>query len=155
MLDRADAILKLALAVAAICLGCGVGYYYAVFLPSQAAAADQRVAAAEKVKAEVERHSIEAKSAAELAAKNIYQICVGAANIDYSSRWNTSCGSQHEADVKAKQNCNAQGLSEQYCGTFVVRPATSCALPSITAEAYESTVKEAKRICLEALKVGI
>ena len=36
MLERADAILKLCAAAAILIAGCGVGYYYGIFLPSHA-----------------------------------------------------------------------------------------------------------------------
>jgi hypothetical protein len=50
MIDKSDAILKLALALAAILIGLSVAYYYAMFLPERARAESQRIHEAEVAK---------------------------------------------------------------------------------------------------------
>ena len=89
MLDRADAILKLALAVAALMIGCAFGYYYAIFLPSQAAASLERASAFES-----------AKVVAATVEKESYRQCLAAAYSTYSENWDAQCKLERETNPK-------------------------------------------------------
>lgn len=123
MLDRADGVLKLAVAVAALMIGCAVGYYYVIFLPSQAAASIQRDAAAAN-----------AKIAAQLALKEEYNECMAHAFNIYEDRWQLGCKREHDRNPKIKIE--------------------GCALPAVMANAYDKSLKEDYRQCLDAFKAG-
>lgn len=153
MLDRADAIFKLALAFAAVCLGLGIGYYYGIFLPGQITANSERTASLDRERAERERDALSKKSAANLAAKEKYDTCIADAAADYTARWNATCRTFHNAEIKRKASCLEQGLDADYCASFVAHPATDCQLSAQTAESYDEGHQRAKQLCLDEMKV--
>lgn len=154
MFDRADAILKLSLAIAVLCLGFGVGYYYGIFLPQQAEVVAKRTIDLEKSRIEREKQLNDQKLVKENEARSKYEICESAATFDYTNRWNTSCIRQHDADLTTKRNCLSNGSDASYCTSITVRPANNCSLPSSEAVSYDQGLKEAKQLCLDELKAG-
>jgi hypothetical protein len=155
MLDRADSILKLALSVAALCLGAGVGYYYGIFLPAQADASAARLEAAEKEKQAEARRTAERIEKASADARIRYSECLIAASADYNTRWQSSCRSLNASDTKARRDCVSRGSTEEYCSTIInVRPASDCSLPTETADSYDAGHKDAKQLCMDELKAS-
>lgn len=154
MLDRADAILKLALALAALFLGGGVGYYYGVFLPEQGAKTQEERVEAAKAELSLKRRLDEQRTANATAAKVTYDVCLASSQQDYASRWESSCGTQNQADLKARRGCVAQGYDEQYCASYIVRPASDCTLPGGTAATYDGALQKAKELCIEEYKAS-
>jgi hypothetical protein len=154
MLDRADAILKLAAAFAVLCLGLGVGYYYGIALPAQASAAAARIDSDRLAKQEQAREEREAKKAALSEVKQAYEDCLSDAFTNYNTRWNKSCRGLHDADLAAKKNCNSEVLGDSYCDSIKVRPANDCQLPSATADSYDEDHQQAKQMCLDQMKAA-
>lgn len=153
MLDRADAIFKLALAAAAIIMATAVGYYYGIFLPAQASAAAQQLADTKRSEQAVAQKA-EAKRAADADnAKQQFDICMSAAQFDYDSRWRGSCKTIHDKQLLARNNCYAQGGDTSYCANYAVSDARACDLPSVTAQSYDLGLQNAKRLCVDKMAV--
>ena len=154
MLDRADAILKLVLAGAAIVMASAVGYYYGIFMPAQAVAAAQQVAEAKRSE-QVLAQKTEAKRASEANnAKQQFNICVASAQSDYNSRWQSSCKSIHDRQLLARNNCYDQGGNAFYCANYTVTDARECSLPSDTAQSYDLGLQNAKRLCMDNMAIA-
>ncbi|MDE8651718.1 hypothetical protein [Novosphingobium album (ex Liu et al. 2023)] len=155
MLDRADAILKLALALAALFLGGGVGYYYGVFLPMHTAREAERVHAAEQAQLDKQKEADDKKAAAVKDARTEYNDCLSFAQLGYTSRWNSTCRSLHDAEQKNYDACVSSGYSTDYCATtYPVRPAKDCSLPDDTASDYDDSLKSDKDLCLQKLRAS-
>ena len=154
MLDKADAIFKLALAFAAVAIGGAVAYYYALFLPQQAQQSADRELAAETAKHQNEvRESLE-KSKTAKEAKEKYDLCVSFAYSDYNSRWAKTCTRLNKADVARRDQCLNNGYNEAYCSTISVTPAKECSLPNELADDYEKSHEDDKKLCLEEFKAA-
>lgn len=155
MLDRADAIFKLTLAFAALCAGVGVGYYYAIFVPMQAAEVADRVQRAEEEKRNQEREEARRKSERADAAQSKYDACVSGAFTNYITRWNSTCSDLHDEAQERLSRCVANGGSPQYCSSWiVVPPAINCSLNNQLMNSYDSTHQEEKNQCLEEFKAA-
>ena len=150
MLDRADAIFKLAMSFAALCLGVGIGYYYGLFLPAQATATAERIAAKEEAQKITQRSQENKRSEMAEAAQTTYDVCIADASASYSSRWDSTCRRMRADDEKRRQNCVAQGYGG--CDSITVRPASDCSLHSDTADDYDAAHQASKRLCLDEMK---
>lgn len=153
MLDRADAILKLALAVAAITVAAALGYYYGIFLPAQASAAAQLAADAKKTEREQAEKADSKRQANADNAKQQYDLCLAAAQSDYNSRWESSCKTIHDRQLQARNDCYAGSGDTSYCSSYVVTPARECTLPSMTADNYDKGLQSDKRLCFDKMAV--
>lgn len=153
MLDRADAILKLALAVAALTVGFAVGYYYALFLPDQAQRSADRAASVEKEKREEATKAENNRRQSATMAKADLDSCLAGAQLDYSLRWESSCKSQHDRQAKAKADCYSSSWQAN-CEAYEVQSAKDCTLPSNTASSYDAGLQSAKQLCLDKFKVA-
>lgn len=157
MTSKADSILKVALAVAAVFAGTGVGYYYGVFLPGQASRQEARVAAEQEARqkqedavAKAQQREQAEQSRRQEAAQQEYQDCLNFAELSYKQRWTASCRAQHDADVSALADC-ADNLfaTEEGCRAKVpIRPERDCALPGQTAQSYSDAREQRKAECL-------
>lgn len=157
MASKADTVLKLSLAAAVLISGSGVGWYYGVVLPRQAAREEARVA----VEREAEQSRQKAADRAEAEAKQRqesaqleYQDCLNFAELSYKERWTASCRAQHDADIAALQDC-ADDLfaTEEGCrAKHPVRPERDCALPGQTAQSYSDAREQRKAECLARLQ---
>ncbi|MCT2401334.1 hypothetical protein [Novosphingobium mangrovi (ex Huang et al. 2023)] len=162
MHKHANAILKIALALAALVAGGGVGFYYGIFLPAQdmrrqrmelldrkAAAEAQNQAMAEQARRVQEQAKrIEAAQAA-------YDECVNFAEVSYKQRWSQSCQSLHDADQAAFEDCADDLFStESGCrAKHPIRPASDCALPARMARELSGTRDQRKAECMAKLQV--
>lgn len=151
MLDRADAILKLALAAAALIVCSGVGYYYGLFLPQQAAAAAQQQAVDQREKAEASKAAADQKAKARQEAEDTYNACLSAAQIDYSNRWDNSCKTNHDRMLKLKSEC-LQTMSADFCQSYDVPPDHDCTLPNAVSDSYDASLQQSKQLCLDTFK---
>ena len=165
MLKHSDAILKLAIALAVLLAGSGIGFYYGIFLPSQdirrqtEAMAERKSVAEAQSQALVEqarREAEEAKRNAERAkaAQVEYNDCIGFAELSYKRRWAGSCQALHEADVAAFEDCADNLFStERGCrAKHPIRPASDCALPARMARELTGARDTRKRECLAKLQ---
>lgn len=154
MPTRADTILKLSLAAAALIAGTSVGYYYGVFLPGEVhrreareqAAREEAAKAQSKARAEIVRR--------QQSARLEYEDCVNFADLAYRNRWTLACKAQNQADIAAFQDC-ADDLfsSEDGCrARFPIRPERDCTLPGQTAESYAAARDTRKAECLGRLQ---
>ena len=152
MLEKADGVLKLALAVTALLVGVSVAYYYAIFLPNQALAKEQRIAEQERLKREADEKAEARKSDAARSAKSTYDQCLANSQSNYFDRWEASCKRLNKADLDRKSDCEANGYG--YCAAIKITPASECALPSALAEDYDNRREEANKLCLEEFKAA-
>lgn len=152
MLEKADEVLKLALAVAALLIGASVAYYYAIFLPDQANVQAQRMTEADRVKREAEEKSEARKLDAARNAKTAYDQCLASAQSNYSNRWNNSCRKLNKADIERKLQCEVNGY--QYCDSIKITPASDCSLTTTLMNDYDNGLDEANKLCLEEFKAS-
>lgn len=154
MLDRADAIFKLALAAAAVIMAAAVGYYYGIFLPAQAASAAQQLAEAKRSE-QLAAENLEEKRTADLqTARQQLGVCLASAQSDYNARWQSSCKTIHDRQLVARNNCFASGGDTSYCASYQVSDARECSLPTGTAESYDLSLQNAKQLCMGQLAVA-
>ncbi|MCZ8325780.1 MAG: hypothetical protein O9283_11010 [Sphingomonadaceae bacterium] len=152
MLEKADEVLKLALAAAALLIGASVAYYYAIFLPVQAHAQAQSEAEAERAKREANEKAEARKLDAVRSAKSAYDQCLANSQSSYSDRWNASCKRLNKADLERQAECQANGFG--YCDSIKITPAIDCALPTVVANDYDNRREEANKLCLEEFKAS-
>lgn len=157
MASKVDTFLKGSLAAAALLAGAGVGYYYGVFLPGQAARQEARVLAEQEARQKQQDAQTKAQereqaeqSRRQEAAQQEYQDCLNFAELSYKQRWTASCRAQHDADVAALADCaNNLFATEDGCRAKVpVRPERDCALPGQTAQSYSDAREQRKAECL-------
>ncbi|QDK34281.1 hypothetical protein [Sphingomonas sp. IC081] len=163
MASKADTVLKLSLAAAVLIAGTGVGWYYGVVLPGQAAREEARVEAREAAEREAEQARRKAAQRAEAEARQRqesaqleYQDCLNFAELSYKERWTASCRAQHDADVAAFEDC-ADGLfaTEEGCrARHPIRPDRDCALPGQTAQSYSDARAQRKNECAARLQAA-
>ncbi|EQB16167.1 hypothetical protein [Novosphingobium lindaniclasticum] len=161
MASKVDTALKASLAAAALLAGAGVGYYYGLFLPGQAARQEARELAVQDARRKQEdaQAKAQARERAEQsrrreAAQQEYQDCLNFAELSYKQRWTASCRAQHDADVSALADC-ADNLfaTEEGCRARVaIRPERDCALPGGTARSYSDAREQRKAECLARLQ---
>lgn len=152
MLEKADEVLKLALAVAALLIGASVAYYYAIFLPNQANAQQQRATETERSKREANEKAEARKLDAARSAKSAYDQCLAFSQSNYSDRWAASCKRINKSDLERKSECEANGGG--YCDAIKITPANDCSLPSAVANDYDNSLEEANKLCLEEFKAS-
>lgn len=158
MLKHAGAILKLALALAALIAGAGVGYYYAIFLPGHHERLAERETATAQARsgADIEAREDEARRrrARAEAARVEYQDCLNFAKLSYKQRWTASCRAMHAADVAAYDDCADDLFStEEACRErHPIRPERGCALPSRIADRLSGDRDRRKQECLGKLE---
>lgn len=159
MLRHSDAILKLALALAALLAGAGVGYYYGVFLPAQDVRRQTRELAERQAVEAAQHQALTEQARRAQAARAEYDDCIAFAELSYKQRWAQSCQGLHEADRSAFEDC-ADNLFSTRSGClakYPVRPARDCALPSQIARQLSGARDERKAECtvrLEAAQRG-
>ena len=160
MLERAGAILKLAVALAILIAGCGIGFYYGIFLPNHAEVLEARRQAEVEAEAEA-RRAAQQQQAAEAAqrqqaARVEYEDCVNFAELNYKNRWAKSCRAMHENDVAEFQDCldNFFSTEESCRRRHPIRPERGCALPSQMASALSDDRDRAKDQCLGKLQAS-
>ncbi|KHK89578.1 hypothetical protein [Novosphingobium malaysiense] len=165
MLKHSDAILKLALALAILLAGGGVGFYYGIFLPSQDIRRQTQAMAERRSKSEAQSRALveQARREADLAKRNAerakaaqreYNDCIGFAELSYKRRWAGSCRTLHDADVAAFEDCADNLFStDRGCrAKHPIRPANDCALPARMAHELTSARDKRKRECLAKLQ---
>lgn len=152
MLEKADEVLKLALAAAALLVGVSVAYYYGIFLPEKARTEEQRLVEADKAKQEAAVKQAKKQETASRDAKVAYDKCLLSASQDYSSRWNKTCIRLNKEDVARKAQCAANGYYN--CDQILVTPANGCSLPNELADDYDKSLDEEKKLCLEEFKAA-
>lgn len=152
----ANTVVKLALALAAVLAGSGVGYYYGIFLPDQTRAAQERADNAAKAQVEAERKAARDQKRIEQDRQQAYQDCVSMAELDYRNRWNASCRSQQLRDRAELADCRDDFFrTEAGCAQdHPVRAARDCELPGGAAAAYADDLDRAKAACLQTLHAG-
>lgn len=159
MASKADTVLKLSLAAAVLIAGSGVGWYYGVVLPRQAAREEAREGAEREAELSrqkaAQRAEAEAKQRQE-SAQLEYQDCLNFAELSYKERWTASCRAQHDADVAAFEDC-ADDLfaTEEGCrARRPIRPDRDCALPAQTAQSYSDAREQRKNECMARLQAA-
>lgn len=152
MIEKADQILKLALAAAALLIGASVAYYYAIFLPDKASAELQREAEADRLKRETEAKAEAQKLDASRNAKAAYDQCLAFAQSNYTDRWNNSCKRLNKADLERKSQCESNGYG--YCDQIKITPASDCSLPNDLGDDYDKGREDANKLCLEEFKAS-
>lgn len=154
MLKHADPILKIALALAALLAGAGVGYYYGIYLPSQDLRRQTQEMAARQTRAQAEAKALAARARREQAAQAEYEDCANFAELSYKQRWTMSCGSLHDADQAALEDCADDLFStrEGCLAKHPVRPAQGCALPAQVAQSLSQARDDRKAQCLARLE---
>lgn len=160
MLDRAGDILKLALALAVLIAGCGVGYYYGIFLPSHTV----RQEAHRLVEADATNQANRAAQARmareqarrQQAARVEYQDCLNFAELDHKNRWAASCRAMNRSDIAEFEDCldNLFSTEESCRRRHPIRPERSCALPSQIASGLTEDRDRAKDQCLGQLQAA-
>jgi hypothetical protein len=155
MIDKADQLLKLALAFAALMVAASVGYYYAIFLPEQARAESERIVQAETLKQQLETKAAEKSAQAKADAQTKYDSCLANAFSNYESRWEGTCKRLNAEGIERRKACFENGYSETYCNSIEITPAKGCALNSALAESYDQGHREAKQLCLEEFKASV
>ncbi|EJL33192.1 hypothetical protein [Novosphingobium sp. AP12] len=154
MLKHADPILKIALALAALLAGAGVGYYYGIYLPAQDVRRQTQEMAARRTQEQAETKALAERARREQAAQTEYQDCANFAELSYKQRWNLSCQSLHDADEAVFEDC-ADDLFSTRDGCLAkhpIRPAQGCALPAQVAQSLSQARDERKAQCLARLE---
>lgn len=152
MFEKADEILKLAIAAAALMIGASMAYYYGIFLPDKATAETQREAEADRLKRETDAKAEAQKADVARNAKSTYDQCLAFAQSNYSDRWTSSCKRLNKADLERKSQCESNGYA--YCDQIKVTPANECSLPNELAGNYDKGREEANKLCLEEFKAS-
>ena len=109
--EKADAILKISIAISALCIGLGVGFYFGVWVPQRERDAIQAEKTASAAKLADEQRKEKEKAASQEAQRNNYNICISTAEEKYNDRWERSCKTQSDNDLEIKKNCISNGLN--------------------------------------------
>ncbi|PLK27103.1 hypothetical protein [Novosphingobium sp. TH158] len=152
MIEKADQLLKLALAVAALLIGVSVSYYYAIFLPQVAQTKLDRERSAELARATSESTAAMAKEKRLSDAKAKYNACLADAFENYQSRWQKTCRRLNGEDLEKKRRCMDGG--GYYCDSIKITPATNCSLPNDLGDDYDTGHENDKKMCLEEFKAS-
>lgn len=156
MLKHADPILKIALAVAALLAGSGVGYYYGIYLPAQDVRRQTQEMTQRQSHEQEQSRALAERARREAAAQADYGTCVNSAESAYKQRWTQTCQAMHDADQSAFEDC-ADNLFSTRSGCLAkhpVRPAQDCALPSQTAQALTDAREQRKAQCAVQLETA-
>lgn len=157
MLDRADAILKLCAALAILIAGCGVGYYYGIFLPNHAESqAARHEASAEQARREARSRAEAEQARRQQTARVEYEDCVNFAELSYKNRWAASCRAMRENDIAEFEDClDDLFATEESCRLHhPIRPERGCALPSQIGLRLSGERDQAKEQCLGKLQAS-
>lgn len=152
MLEKANEILKLAIAAAVLMIGASIAYYYAVYLPEKASAEAQRLVEADRQKREADQKTEAKKADAARNAKTAYDQCLLFAQSNYESRWNSSCKQLNKADIERKKQCEFNGYFG--CSQIKITPASDCSLPMELIDDYDKGLDEERKLCLEVFKAA-
>lgn len=154
MHKHSNTILKLALALAVLIAGGGIGFYYGIFLPSQDIRRQTQEMADKQAKAKAQSEALVEQAQREQAAQTDYEDCVNFADLSYKQRWTQSCQSQHDADQAAYQDC-ADDLFSTESGCLAkhpIHPEHDCALPAQVAQQITDARNQRKAECLARLQ---
>ncbi len=154
MLEKADAIFKLALAFAAVLIGASVAYYYAAFLPGQARAETERAQAVELAKRQTDANLTSRREKRAEDAKVKYDACLADAFSNYHSRWEKTCKRLNAADIARRSQCMQNGYDENSCASMTITPAVGCSLANELGDDYDNAHDDAKRLCLDEYKAS-
>lgn len=154
MLKNPDAVLKLALALAILLAGGGIGFYYGIFLPSQDVRRQTQEMAEKQADAEAQSEALAERARREQAAQTQYEDCVGSAELIYKQQWTQSCQGMHDADQAAYQDCADDLFStEEGCrAKHPLRPEQGCALPRQVAQGLTDARDKRKAECAARLQ---
>lgn len=149
MLRHSDAILKIALALAALLAGGGVGFYYGIYLPAQDTRRQAHELAERQAALAAQRLALAEQAKRAEAAQAEFDDCVAFAEQSYAQRWAQSCQSLHDADRAAFEDCADDLFStESGClAKYPVRPARDCALPAAMARELTQAREGRKAEC--------
>jgi hypothetical protein len=160
-------VLKLSVIVSLLIASCGVGYYYAVYLPHRDAQLDSE-RAQEKARAEVEKkhaehlaaeqRKSEQRQADAKAAETRYQSCLNSANATHDTSWAAEC--KHLAEKAASDHAECLSkprLSKGYCDTaYRMRDGSrNCTLPVKVAADLDGDLNSARNRCLRERKAAL
>lgn len=154
MLKDPNAILKLALALAVLLAGAGIGFYFGIYLPAQDVRREARALAEKQVQRAAAAQALSQRAQREQAAQTEYQGCTEFAEQSYKARWTAACQAQHDTDQAAYEDC-ADNLFSTQAGCLAkhpVRPVQDCALPAATAQSYAQARDARKQQCLAQLQ---
>lgn len=149
MFKTPEGLLKLAIALAVLMAGAGIGFYFGIFLPAQDVHR-QAQAMADKQAAQAAADRAVADQAKRFqAAQADYQSCVDFAETSYRERWSQACAAQHEADQAAFDDCDDNLFSTRSgcLAKHPIHPALDCALPPQTAQSYAQARDARKAEC--------
>jgi hypothetical protein len=166
---KIDRLLKLGVAALIVLAACGVGYYYAVYVPArEARIAHKRQieqarvdaaarAAVERLLAEQEA-SRQRVAAAEAAAQDRYQGCLKDADAGHDVVWAAACQRLADQAQTERADCLANDqLPKAYCdSSYPPRDASShCALPAEISSPLDADLTHARDRCLQDSKAAV
>ncbi|KQM21788.1 hypothetical protein [Novosphingobium sp. Leaf2] len=156
MLERADPILKLCLALAVLLAGAGIGYYYGIYLPTQDVRRQRLEMTAKQDREAQQALALARRVQREQAAQADYAQCMGLAESGYRQRWTQACQSMHDADQSAFEDC-ADDLFSTRSGCLAkhpIRPAQDCALPAQAARSLSDARDQRRAQCTAQLETA-
>ena len=156
MSQRADSVLKYALALAALMAGGGVGFYYGIYLPSQDIRRQSEDMARRHVEAKANSDALAERARREQAAQTAYEDCTSTADLAYKNHWTAVCRAQNAADVAEYEDCaddlfsTDEGCREKH----PIRPERDCALSPQAADRLVEERNTARQQCLGTLRAA-
>jgi hypothetical protein len=166
---KIDWLLKLSVAAFIVLAACGVGYYYAVYVPGrevriahkrqleQARADAAASAAVARLLAEQEA-SRQRLAAAEATAQDRYRGCLKDADAGRDMAWAGACKRLADQAQTERADCLANDqLPRAYCdSSFPPRDASShCALPAEISSPLDADLTHAHDRCLQESKATV
>jgi len=147
-----DNLLKLSIAIAVLCAGASVGYYFAIYLPAKDARARSDAAAA----ASAQAADAAITAAAQDKRRADYQTCLQAAQDDYSAHWDSDCATHSAINARGYTACLSNGMNHDECASlWPTLPTTDCSLPLNLANSLNAGLKDAQARCLDEAKAGL
>ena len=156
LLDRSDAILRLAVATAALLTGASLSYHYLVYVPEKDRTAQATAEAEREEQKAAEDQSKQEERQESERRQSAYRACLADADTNYRSTWNASCRRLSSSAAEARRACIQRGETEAYCSS-VHDPvsAENCSLPNALADDYNAALDRERAQCLDAARVGI
>jgi hypothetical protein len=166
---KMDWLLKLGVAALIGLTACGVGYYYAVYVPGreariahkrlieQARADAAASAAVARLLAEQEA-SRQRVAAAQAAAQDRYQACLTDAGAGHDAAWAAACQRRADQAQTERADCLANDkLPKSYCdSSYPPRDASShCTLPADISSPLDADLAHARDRCLQESKATV
>jgi hypothetical protein len=165
---KADAFLKVSIAVSILVASVSVGYYYLAYLPNRDLQADN-LRRQEQIRAELAKKSDEARAAAALQLQQRieaqrqsetqaqYQACVAGAEENYSRSWAAACKRANEQSIKARASCDTSIVGKSLCDSSnpIRDPSPNCTLYGNTGGSLNATLEKSRNRCLEESKLGL